>query len=997
MGDLYKCKKCGQLCYMVSAPDVEGIEALEILKTIEKKGYIDSAEPIQFLETDFSQFLQKSRNDMLIRYTAGPLFSMVVENMHNDRVIIGTKHTTSEYATLSCPICLSEEFFSNIGSLPTTFVDGRWDNFVESDHIWYILSADNQGKGSFTELERRELVSHIAREDRLDAQNIMNDMIQEGYDSIVRLNNKFMHSNEVNLIRYFRVLLNIKTDIQKLEARLLDLILGQLSADRDYINSTGRSEETIVNEITKEQRNIIARGRRLQKELEFHMQEGWREAFEIDMPQEPVKPVLIKPTEPEYKHTGLFNRRQINAENDELRRQYQQEMDAYTARMREYEEAQKQYEQAKNEYDRKRNEVYAQAEDAWNRNVDNIRKKAELHDLRIRNAELDKMLQNPTKYAQRLLQNSTPAKIKRLFDEEIKRNTKLRNQAYQIEADLQTILFVLPKYLDIAAVAKIYEYLVTGRVSVLTGSNGAYKLYETELRNNRSLRPATISPNTENNAERDFSIYKSLSSVSKQMTEISQRTSAAIDELRQMNGTDAVEEYNYAIDSYYSAIEEELYACFSFSNEYIDREKLQKEAEAARLAEEAKQAEEARLKEEAEKQQEEEAAAAAAAIQAEGAAEPEPAERSGEEQPGEHPEGEPVPQINANSESAAETAEETHESASAEETETAQTADEAVEEAAAAQLIEDSKINEENTAEPEPAVQAEASDAEQPDGKPESESVSLSSANSEAVTEAAAEETHESASAEETVTAQTADEATAVQLSEDSQNMEGSTADEPELENQTEDEPKETVLSEQVESDSQYGQPEDVSESQPAAGYESVTEPAVTEEGQEPMTAEKPEENVYEEPGSADAAETSVSENSEDAGISSGEQVGNETVTEPESELAEGSNNTLRDEEISASAKALEATDAETAQKTVEESTDSKTEMKEDPDAFEHPTADRFSQTNEPEMPVIHPGDRTEGITVMSESDLLMFGDVEQSMAELKHGTTDGTGTPASE
>ncbi len=59
-----------------------------------------------------------------------------------------------------------------------------------------------------------------------------------------------------------------------------------------------------------------------------------------------------------------------------------------------------------------------------------------------------------------------------------KENTKtLLNKLYS-----KNIIF--PKYRNFAAIAQIYEYLLSGRCDQLEGTNGAYNLYESELRQN---------------------------------------------------------------------------------------------------------------------------------------------------------------------------------------------------------------------------------------------------------------------------------------------------------------------------------------------------------------------------------------------------------------------------------------------------------------------------------------------------------------------------------
>ena len=566
MGDLYKCKKCGQLCYGAAVSEVDGNLASEILTTLASDGFIEAADSIPFLDSDFSQFLQKRVGVAAVRYDANPAFSNVISNMRRDRVVIGTKRIEDGYVCLSCPVCSSQEFFSRIGSLPTSYVDGRWEDYVDSDHTWYLLSDGNRGQGSFTELERRELTNYVLQEDREDAQVIYDEIIQEGYDSVIKSKGGFAQTKDVDLTQYFRTLMNVKTDIQIMETRLFDLVLSQLPAERDYINSTCRSEETIVNEIDKEKHQIAGISEQLRRELEFHIREDWREANGITIPQEPIKPVIEPPAEPEYRQAGLFNRKEVTQQNDELRAAYTAKVEEYNGILRSYDESLEAYKKAKEEYERRQTEIYEQEKTAWETSPENVEKQKKLDELTARDEELSGMLKNPLEYAQKMLENSGPAKVKRLYEAEIQRNAKMLRKGYQTESDLQNVLFVFPKYLDILAVSKIYEYLVTGRVTSLTGANGAYTLYESEMRSARSSGMSAMR-RTEN-AAREFTIYNALSSVSKIMNEIGAKTEDAVEELRTSNNTEAVEDYNRTADSFYSLIDEDLKICREYSNRY---------------------------------------------------------------------------------------------------------------------------------------------------------------------------------------------------------------------------------------------------------------------------------------------------------------------------------------------------------------------------------------------------------------------------------------------
>ena len=43
---------------------------------------------------------------------------------------------------------------------------------------------------------------------------------------------------------------------------------------------------------------------------------------------------------------------------------------------------------------------------------------------------------------------------------------------------------IFPKYRDLVAVSQMYEYVASGRCNTLSGYEGAYNLYEQELRMN---------------------------------------------------------------------------------------------------------------------------------------------------------------------------------------------------------------------------------------------------------------------------------------------------------------------------------------------------------------------------------------------------------------------------------------------------------------------------------------------------------------------------------
>lgn len=91
----------------------------------------------------------------------------------------------------------------------------------------------------------------------------------------------------------------------------------------------------------------------------------------------------------------------------------------------------------------------------------------------------------------------------------------------------EDVLF--PKYRNMVAVSMMYEYFVAGRVSELTGPNGAYNLYEAELRQNLIINKMDkISSQLEDIKDNQYVLYQAVSLANSRLREV-------VDELEQIN------------------------------------------------------------------------------------------------------------------------------------------------------------------------------------------------------------------------------------------------------------------------------------------------------------------------------------------------------------------------------------------------------------------------------------------------------------------------------
>lgn len=81
---------------------------------------------------------------------------------------------------------------------------------------------------------------------------------------------------------------------------------------------------------------------------------------------------------------------------------------------------------------------------------------------------------------------------------------------------------IFPKYRDMVAMCTMYEYFASGRCSQLTGPDGAYNLYEAELRQNLIInRLDTIVNSLEAIKQNQYTLYQEMRETNKTLNNIS--------------------------------------------------------------------------------------------------------------------------------------------------------------------------------------------------------------------------------------------------------------------------------------------------------------------------------------------------------------------------------------------------------------------------------------------------------------------------------------------
>lgn len=91
-------------------------------------------------------------------------------------------------------------------------------------------------------------------------------------------------------------------------------------------------------------------------------------------------------------------------------------------------------------------------------------------------------------------------------------------QCEKILERLYAVGIIFPKYRNFIAVSQIYEYLISGRCKQLEGKEGAYSLYEQELRMDTiSSKLADIFDEMEKIRENQYMIYETINQVNQRL------------------------------------------------------------------------------------------------------------------------------------------------------------------------------------------------------------------------------------------------------------------------------------------------------------------------------------------------------------------------------------------------------------------------------------------------------------------------------------------------
>lgn len=282
------------------------------------------------------------------------------------------------------------------------------------------------------------------------------------------------NTGNFNLKEYLKNLISLECNIYSLTKRLKLLYQHKIENDRqvegERLYESFEKKYTLDN-AKKNYTKQLKEFETIQLQLDSAILTGI--PFAKEMPKEPDKPQI-----PEYGVPGVFNKKKVLMENEMLKQKYEDQLLLYNQEILKYNQLLQLWHDEKREYEK--------AEMAKARTIQETQLETCKERLSKASSELEKAQVQYDKYMNESDEaKPTPGRAyKMVLDEEITLAEKTYDELYKCKENLYNVNVVFGKYRNLPAITTFYEYLMSGRCESLEGVNGAYNIYEQELRAN---------------------------------------------------------------------------------------------------------------------------------------------------------------------------------------------------------------------------------------------------------------------------------------------------------------------------------------------------------------------------------------------------------------------------------------------------------------------------------------------------------------------------------
>ena len=383
-----------------------------------------------------------------------------------------------------------------------------------------------------------------------EREKIADKKAEEFTEKLIKNNNYCTNNYECNfgaedtagLKKFLKQLLMVETTILEVSKRLKTLYSQHILFAEDLFSA----EKVFSYKINQGYKA-------LQQEYDDAVKQGFVSKITIDdipleLPLKPVEP--CEPKKPIMKTPGFFNKKKVLLENEELNKKYLNDMKLYEVAKEKYADDIKKYQEMvdklKEEQKLKYEEVLLKEKEENKKSIENLKARVEEEKNKVDSFDISTYeLTERTKY--------------NLVDNEMKEAISILEKAARLRCDMYSCDIVFEKYRDIVSVATFYEYLSAGRCQGLEGSDGAYNLYENEIRMNLVVSQLSqVVATLEQIKNNQFVICSTLDEMDGKLSNISGSMDKALSSLSNIetgvsniNKTSEIIAYNTECTAYY--------------------------------------------------------------------------------------------------------------------------------------------------------------------------------------------------------------------------------------------------------------------------------------------------------------------------------------------------------------------------------------------------------------------------------------------------------------
>lgn len=297
---------------------------------------------------------------------------------------------------------------------------------------------------------------------------------------------KFTLQSKEQLASFLKCLVDVEKNIYTVSARLKELYKHEYM---DELYAKHSEKKPLIKKIAKLQAELK------QKQEEPISTAGW--------PEKPVAPKA--PEEPILKKPGLFNKKRVLAQNAALTTQYERACAQHVEEMKKYDA-----------------DLIS-----FNETVKHL--KAEFEKQR---SKACKKIEKKCKVAQQECLELSESKIStpemrhyKATEKEISQANELLEKLYTTRKQMYASGIIFNKYHDFVAISSFYEYLSSGRCTSLDGANGAYNLYENEIRMDMIITQlGTVAERLEQIQKNQYVLYSAIKEATNELQVLNKTT-----------------------------------------------------------------------------------------------------------------------------------------------------------------------------------------------------------------------------------------------------------------------------------------------------------------------------------------------------------------------------------------------------------------------------------------------------------------------------------------